>query len=96
MVDTKFVNSDIATEEMLTHTAKQAEEGSQSRPQPFNGVGVNLTHAIAIIITRPLLDAMRHRRSRTLDHVVTVVFVGVNMRAFAGKLLDMLAQRRLV
>ena len=92
MIDAKFVNSDITTEEMLTHATKQAEEVSQSCPHALDRVGMNFTHAVTIIIPRPLLDAMGHRRVSALDCVVAIVFIGVHMRTLACKLLNMLSQ----
>lgn len=91
-IDAKLMNSDIATEEMLTDTAKGTQKGSQASPQALNGVGMNFTKAIAIIVSRPLFRGVRNRRALAVEMVVTVVFIGKDLRRWLGKLMDMLTQ----
>src|SRR3990172_2390640 len=92
-VDGKLMDCHVATEKMLADTPKRTQEGTQARPQSFNRVGVDFADAIAVIVARPLVNAMRHRRTRTLNGVVTVVLVGVDMRAFTREAFDVRPQR---
>ena len=95
MIDAKFMDSDIATEKVLAYATKQAQKVSQPGPHAFNGVGMHFSNTVAIIIACPFLLSVSNRRARALDGVVAVIFVRVNMRAFACKAFDMFAQRRL-
>src|SRR5688572_8381797 len=89
------MHGDITTQAMFTHAAKNTQESAQARPHAFRRVGVNFADAIAIIIPRPLFVTMSDHRTWTGNRVVAVIFIGIDMRSFARKLLDMLAQRDL-
>jgi len=56
---------------------------------------VNFANAIAIIIACPFSLTMCHRGTGAVDGIVTIVFVGVTMRAFTGKAFDMVVQGHL-
>jgi hypothetical protein len=45
--------SEILLQVDLAHAAERTKKIAQSRPQPFDGVNVNLTYSIAIVISCP-------------------------------------------
>src|SRR5574341_1409314 len=86
------MKSDITTQEMLVHPAKNAQEGSHARPHAFGRVGVNLTVAIAVIVACPLVEAMLNGGMSTIDQVVAIVFIGINGHSRLGEWMHRVAQ----
>lgn len=94
-IDDESMNSDITTQKMLADATKRSQEIAETRPQPFNGVGMDFANTVAIIIACPLIFAMTNRRTGALDSIIAIVFIGLNVCAFARKLFDMFAQSNL-
>ena len=65
-VDSVLTHRQIVFQILLMDAAKGSQKVARRGPQPFDGVAVNLAHAIAIIITRPLMLAVTNRPVRSL------------------------------
>jgi len=74
------------------HATKHAQIGSQRRPHPFTGVGMRLARAIPIRIACPFPRRVTHGGMWSLNRGVAVVFIGVDVCSWPGKLLDMRPQ----
>ena len=59
-IDFMFAHGQIAVQIFLVDAPKRAQKIARGRPQAFNGVGMHLTDAIAIIIARPFFLAVTH------------------------------------
>jgi hypothetical protein len=46
------------------HPAERTQEVTHARPHPFDCVGVDFAHAVAIIVARPLVLPVRDGRMR--------------------------------
>jgi hypothetical protein len=54
---------------------ERAQEVTHIGPHSFDGVAVHLTDAVAIIISRPSVDAMSDRRVLTNDVIVALILI---------------------
>ena len=77
----------------LVHAAERTKKIADSRPQSFDGVNVNLSDSVAIVIARPfaLARCMANRDMVALRPGQTKVgtpFVGVNGGSIVGRLQD--------
>ena len=57
-INTKFMQSNIAAQEVLADTTKGSQMGSQSGPHALKCVGMNFTKTIAVIISCPFIGTM--------------------------------------
>ena len=60
MIDDELTYGNIATEIAFVNATEWAQEVSHRRPRSFDSIGMYLTNAIPIIVTRPLFDAVTH------------------------------------
>lgn len=88
------MNSDIAMQKMLTHATKRAQEIPQSRPQPFGGIGMDFTPTIGILIASQFFHPKTDGLARTLEGIVTVIFVGMHQVVGLRELLHKPTQRQ--
>ena len=52
-IDFMFADRQIAFQTLLMNTSERAQKVAGCRPQPFDGVDLDLSYAIAILISRP-------------------------------------------
>ena len=57
------------------HTAKGTQKCSHPSPHPFGRIGMHFADAVAIIVTSPFLDRMEDGGMRSLELVITVIFI---------------------
>src|SRR5215207_3960580 len=88
-----FAHGQIVVQILLVDPAKGAQKIAGCRPQAFDGVGVNLADAIAIVVARPFFLAVTHRVVSTLDPVVALPFIGVTSGVSFRVPMDVLLQR---
>src|SRR5437868_502071 len=79
-IDGKFVDGDIAAKIVLMNATERTQESAQARPQAFEGVGMNFSDAIAVIIACPLLAAVTNGGMCTKDRCIAVRLVSVQDR----------------
>jgi len=56
---------------------ERTDEVTHVSPQPFGGVAMDFTKAIAVIITRPLMPSMTDAVAWPSDAIVALIFIGV-------------------
>ena len=56
-----FVDREVAGQIRLVDAAEHPEESSQARVSTLGGVAVNLTHSVAVVISRPLVCRVADR-----------------------------------
>lgn len=88
-----FVYSDVTGKMLLVNTPKGTQEIAQSGPHPFGGVGMNLSNAVAIIVTRPFMDAMIDGDMLARNVVVSTPLVGVDPRGRGSEVGNVALQR---
>src|SRR5581483_11806252 len=54
-------DADVLIQEPLADPAEGPQEVPQPRPQPLRGVGMDLPHAIAVVVPRPLVRRVADR-----------------------------------
>jgi hypothetical protein len=75
-----FVHSNVTGKMLLVHPAKGTQEVAESSPHPFGGVGMNFSNAIAILVTRPFMEAMIDGDMLTCKVVVALPLISVDPR----------------
>jgi hypothetical protein len=95
-IDMKLADGKIACQELFVNTPKLAHKVSHKRPHAFDRVDMNFADAIAVIVPRPFFLRMTNRVVRTINVVVALPFIGIDVGIVFGELLDMGAQGRLV
>src|SRR5258706_11022565 len=75
-IDAKFVDCTVAAKIVLIKATERPQEGAQARPQPFEGVGMHLPDAVAVIIPRPFIAAVTNGGLRTKDRRIAVRLIG--------------------
>lgn len=88
-----FVHGDVTSKMLLMNTAKGTQEVTESGPHPFDGVGMNFSNAIAILVTRPFMAAMIDGHMCTRKVVVPSPLVSVDPRRRGGKSSDVAFER---
>ncbi len=68
---------------------KWMQKCSHSSPHPFGRIGMHFANAIAIIVTSPFLDGMTDSGMGTLELVIAVRFIGVDLSIGLGELINM-------
>src|SRR5512133_674611 len=71
------------------HATKGAQKRSHPSPHPFGRIGMHFTEAVTIIVTSPFLDGMTDSGMGSLELVITVVFIGVDLSGGLGELMNM-------
>lgn len=74
------------------NTFERTQKVSNIGPHSLGRVAVDLTDAIAVIISCPLVGSMAHRGMVTNDMVVALVLVGVDSRTSLGEAMDVISQ----
>ena len=74
------LNSDYVSEIGFVNTSEGMQEIAQSGPHAFSSIGVNLTDAIAIIVTRPCMSAMINGDVIAFNSVVSILFLAIDHR----------------
>ena len=72
-----FAHRQIVFQTLLVNAAKRPQKVAGRRPQSFDGVDMNLSHAISIVISRPLFLAVTNRAVCSIDAVVALPFICV-------------------
>jgi hypothetical protein len=62
------------------------------RPQTFDTIGMDFSHAIPIIISRPFVLAVTDRAMCPLNSIVALPFIGVTLGCLPRKPMHMLSQ----
>src|SRR5262245_272982 len=62
------------------HAAERPQEGAQARAGALTTVAMHFSHAIAIVIARPLVLRVIDRGMREIQPMVTAVLVGIDDR----------------
>ena len=92
-IDLMFAHGQIVVQILLVDSAKRAQKIAGGRPQAFDGVGMDLADAIAVVIARPFFLAVTHGVVGTLDAVVALPFIRVTGGVFLGVAVHVLLQR---
>jgi hypothetical protein len=66
---------------LLVNTSESTQVGTKRRTRSFAGVAMHFASAIAIIISRPFVDAVADRGMGWMTAPVALPFVGVQPRA---------------
>ncbi len=74
------------------NTFERAQEITDICPHTFGGVAMNFANPITIIIAYPFASAMGNSSVGPDDMVITLVFIGEDVRPDQRKLMDMLDQ----
>src|SRR5262245_11945597 len=88
-----FAHGQIMVQILLVDPTKGAQKITCRGPQAFDGVGMDLTDTITIIVARPFFLAMTHRVVSALDFVVALPFIGVTPGVSLGVPMHVLLQR---
>src|SRR4051794_821781 len=91
--------SQVQRQALLRDSSVGTEPRTQQRPEPFEGVDMHLTEAIAVVIPGVLPRRMADRLVAVapLDQAaVDVVLIGVDRTPFGDRSLDQRADRRLL
>ena len=91
-----LAHCDIILQVLFMHAAQGAQKIAHGSPTAFARVGVDFVNAIAVIITRPFVLGVTHRRMGARQVVVTAPFVGVTRRRCLRRCRDVLLQRQFV
>ncbi len=57
-IDVKLADGKIASQKLFVDTPKRAKEVAHERPHPFDGINMDFTDTIPIVIARPLVLSM--------------------------------------
>ena len=95
-IDAELAHGDVATQVTLVNTAKRTKEITSGRPHAFHRVGVDFADTVAIIIACPFVLTMTNRGMWPDDVVVTVPFIGTDVRAGLRELVNMVMQGCLI
>ena len=60
-IDLMFAHGQIVVQILLVDSTKRAQKIACGGPQAFDGVGMDLADAIAVVIARPFFLAVTHR-----------------------------------
>src|SRR5262245_57722076 len=88
-----FAHGQIVVQISLVNPTKGTQKVACCRPQAFEGVGVDLTNAIAIVLPRPFFPAVTDGVVRALDPVVPLPFICVTGRVFLRVSMHVLLHR---
>ena len=91
-IDVKLADGKIGRQELLMNATKRAQEVADEGPHAFNGVDMNFADAVAIIVTCPLSAGMTDRVVRTVQVVVALPFIGIDLGVLLGEVFDMSLQ----
>src|SRR5215207_9722310 len=72
-----FTPRQIIFQVLLVHPAEGPQEVARRRPQPLDGVGVHLSHPVAVLVSRPLALPMADGAASPLDPVIAAPFIRV-------------------
>src|SRR5713101_6628636 len=78
------------------YPAKGPQKVSHPCPHAFRGIDMHFAHPVAVIISRPLVAPVRHRRMRACQLGVAAPFVSVDVGVLTGKPPHMRPQGALV
>ena len=87
-----FTHRQIVFQMLLMHPTKWPQKVARRGPQPLDGVDMNLAHAVAVVVARPLTPTMADRAVCSLDLVVALPFIRVTSGLLLRKLMYMLLQ----
>jgi len=88
-----FAHGQIAMQIFLVNTPKRTQKIARGRPQTFDGVGMHLTDAVAIIISCPFFLAVTHCVVLTIDSIVALPLIRVTGGFFFGVAMYVFLQR---
>ena len=71
------------------NTAEWTEKRSHPSPHPFGRIGMHFADAVPIIVTSPFLDGMTDGGMGSLELVIAVRFIGVDLSIRLGELMHM-------
>src|SRR5258708_3161976 len=91
-VDVKLADGKIGGQELFMNTAKRAQEVTDEGPHAFKGVDMNFADAIAIVVTRPFFEGMTDGAVRTVQVVVALPFISIDLGALLSEVFDMSRQ----
>src|SRR5258708_13980676 len=77
----KLANGKIGSQELLMNTTKETHEVADEGPHAFNGVDMDFSNAISIVIACPFFKGMTDGVVRTVQVVVALPFIRVNLSA---------------
>ena len=88
-----FAQGQIAVQILLVDPPKRTQKIARGCPQAFDGVGMNLTDPIAVIIARPFFLAVTHRGVGTINVIIALPFIRVTGSFFLGGAVHVFLQR---
>lgn len=88
-----FAHGQIVGQILFVDSAKGAQKVAGGGPQAFDGVGMDLSNAIAIIVACPLFLPVTPGGMRTFDPVGALPFIGITSGVSFGVPMDVLLQR---
>lgn len=86
MVNGELMNSHIASQVLLMNASKRAQEIAKASPTAFIRITMDFSNAIAIIVTRPLVEAVTNGIAHAFQIIVAVIFVGIHCCPGLGEL----------
>jgi hypothetical protein len=91
-VDAMFTHRQIAFQILFMDPAEGAQKITGRRPQTFDSIGMDFSHAITIVISRPFVLAVTDRAVCPLDSIVALPFIGVTLGSLPRKPMHVLSQ----
>ena len=93
MIDSHFMNGNIARQIGFVNTSVWAQEIAHSRPTTFVGIDMHFSDTISIVIASPFILSMTHGVAYALQAIVAIVFISVERGFRSGEVLDKRAER---
>ena len=93
MIDSQFMDSNIARQIGFVNTSVWTQEVAQACPTAFVGVDMHFSDTISIIIACPFVLSMAHRVTYTLQAIVTVIFIRIECGFRLGEALHERTER---
>src|SRR5947207_12336468 len=89
----KLAHGEIGRQELLMNAMEQTQEVTHESPHAFKGIDMDFTQGLPIVIARPFFEGMADRVVRTVQVVVALPFIRVDLSSLLSETFDMLSQR---
>lgn len=87
MIDSHFMDGNIARQICFVNTSVWAQEIAQSCPAAFVGIDMHFSDTISIVIACPFVFTVAYSVTNALQAIVTIVFIGVERGLRLGEAL---------
>src|SRR5258708_24120925 len=89
----KLANCQITRQVFFVNATKEPYKVADERPHAFDSVNMNFVDAIAIIIARPFTLGVTNRVMGTVNMVIALPFIVIDLASFCCEVLNMRLQR---